>query len=87
MPRPSFIAMWENAKEYRNIYGILLTSGDDLKALEKAMRFEEEDATGAMHQCVMGHLRFIHEHSLEEWRNELIKHRSKDALITWTGEI
>jgi len=64
--RPS-LEMWKGAKSYTNIYGLLFTEGVELKALEKSMLHPGDDATGAMHQCVMGHLRQIHEHGVDGW--------------------
>ncbi len=79
------VEMWKQAKAYRNIYGLLLTEGDDLKALEAAIIQDGDDVTGAMHQAVMGHLFYIHENGLDRWREELAKHR--DGSFIWSGDI
>lgn len=80
------LEMWKGAKTYNNVYGVLITEGDDLKALEEAIIKPEEDVTGAMHQAVMGHLFFIHQHGLDKWREELSKVRP-EGPFTWEGTI
>ena len=74
--KPPF-EMWTGAREYRNIYGVMETSGADLKELEKSILHEGDDATGAMHQCVMGHLRKIHEVGTEKWLELVREHDSE----------
>lgn len=81
-------AMWDGAKEYQNVYGLMVTDGEELKALEAAMMPPGTDATGAMHQAVMGHLRFIHLNGVEKWREHLAPHRTEpEGAFTWVGDI
>ena len=76
--KPS-VEMWQGATEYKNIYGIMITDGVELKALESSMLPpDDNDCSGAMHQCVMGHLRFIHRNGLIKWEEGLRPHRLKD---------
>ena len=77
------VDMWNNAKQYENVTGIMMVEGDDLKNLEKAILFDSEDCTGAMHQAVMNHLAFIHKHSIDEW---LAKFHN-DRKYEWTGSL
>ena len=69
------VEMWQKATEYKNIYGVMATEGADLKSLESAILKKGEDCTGAMHQCVMNHLRFIHRNGFEAWFEEIKKAR------------
>lgn len=69
------VEMWQRATEYKNLYGIMETEGPDLEALEAAIMRPGEGQSGAMHQCVMGHLRFIHMQGLEAWRAHLASAR------------
>lgn len=79
--------MWSGAQTYANVYGVMVTEGAELKALEAAILKPGDDATGAMHQCVMGHLAYIHRNGLDEWRTELTKHRTEDKMFVWEGEL
>lgn len=81
-------AMWSGAKEYQNVYGLLITEGAELQALEKAIILPDDDATGAMHQAVMGHLRFIHLNGVDAWREHMRPHRTEPGgEFVWQGEI
>ena len=79
-------AMWDGAKEYQNIYGVMITEGKDLKRLESVIIQKGDDCTGAMHQCVMGHLRFIHKNGLPKWEEELRPHRDADREFKFDDE-
>lgn len=82
--------MWKGAKEYRNIVGVMSIEGADLKALEDVVVPPGSDCTGAMHQAVMGHLRYIHAHGTDAWLTELRQHRREPGAFytvdTKTGE-
>ena len=78
------VEMWEGAKEYQNVYGVMIVEGDDLKALETYI-MRDIETTGAMHQCVMGHLRFIHQNGIDGWRAHMAQHR--DDSVTWEGQL
>ena len=81
-------AMWDGATEYANIYGIMVTEGAELKALEAAIIKPGDDVTGAMHQAVMDHLRYIHLNGIEAWRAELAPHRTESGdVFEWSGDI
>lgn len=80
--------MWDGAKEFKDIYGVMITEGKHLKALDSVIVKPGEDCTGAMHQCVMGHLRFIHQNGIEKWRAELAPHRTDPGdTFTWEGSL
>lgn len=81
------IEMWKSAKSYENIYGVLSTEGDDLKGLEEAIIKKDDDVTGAMHQCVMGHLAYIHKNGTEQWLETLKEHRSEKDFFEWNGTL
>jgi hypothetical protein len=81
------VEIWAGASSYENVYGVLITEGDDLKALEEYM-LRDTDCTGAMHQCVMGHICFIHKNGIEKWREELgpVRQKPGDSFI-WEGDM
>ena len=81
------VEMWQQVKGFKNAYGVILTDGADLKALERAIIQPGDDVTGAMHQCVMGHLSFIHTHGIEKWREHLAEHRAPEEPVeyAWDG--
>lgn len=82
------VEMWDSATEFRDIYGVMVTDGAALKAIEAAIIKPGEDCTGAMHQCVMGHLRFIHKNGIERWREELAPVRLEPGeAFTWEGSL
>ena len=82
------VKMWDGAKECANIYGVMIVEGTELKALEAAIMKPGDDVTGAMHQCVMGHLAYIHRNGMEKWREELAQHRTEPGdAFTWEGDL
>ena len=81
------IAMWKQAKSFENIYGVLITEGEDLKALEHSIIRDGDDVTGAMHQAVMGHLFYIHHHGQAAWLQEVRKAHPEDSSLEWEGEL
>lgn len=54
----------------KGVYGICIAEGDDAKALDTAVMKGIDDATGAMHQAVIGHLGYINKHGEEKWLAE-----------------
>lgn len=78
--------MWKQATTYQGIYGIMMTEGDALKALEAAIIQPGDDATGAMHQAVMSHLAYIHRHGVEQWLQDAQKQGGR-KVISWEGDI
>ncbi len=63
-------------KEYQNVYGVCFSESEQAKRLDEAiMKSINGDCSGAMHQCVIGHLRYIHQNSYEKWLNEIGKDR------------
>ena len=82
------VAMWSKAHAYANIYGVLDTEGPDLKGLEDAIVRPGDDCTGAMHQCVMGHLAFIHKRGMDAWHEMLAQHRAPERCFdyVWDGQ-
>ena len=78
--------MWNGAKTFATVYGVMLTDGEALKALEAAVIRPGDDCTGAMHQCVMGHLRYIHAHGHDAWLAELAKHREPGDFSDYAGD-
>ena len=77
--------IWDGATESPGIYGVMSTAGEGLKALEAAIMNPGDDVTGAMHQCVMGHLRYIHQNGLDGWREFMRPHRGNSYI--WTGAL
>ena len=66
-------------KVYQNIYGIASPQTSAAFEMDKAITSGIEDATGAMHQAVVGHLLYIHGHGYESW---LAAHDPKDIYET-----
>jgi hypothetical protein len=61
---------------FERIYGICFTETPWGKDLDKIlMEAVNNDCTGAMHQCVIGHLSQIHKHGLEWWLKQFPKER------------
>ena len=81
------VEMWAGAHAYENIYGVMSTEGEELKALEAAIIKDGDDVTGAMHQAVMSHLAYIHKHGVLEWLREAMNHREPESFFTWEGEL
>ena len=68
-------------KTYKNIYGIVDMSplfDEGKKAMLKAVN---NDCTGAMMQCVTGHLQYIVENGYDKWFEELIHHRAPEQSV------
>ena len=61
---------WSGYRTFENVYGICSAVNDNAQALDKAIMNGIDDATGAMHQAVIFHLSYIHQHSYEEWLAE-----------------
>lgn len=78
--------MWKQARQSAHIVGVMTTEGDDLKALEAAIIRPGDDVSGVMHQAVMNHLAYIHQHSTAEWLTEGKQHRDAGTFI-WVGEL
>ncbi len=63
-------------EEYANVYGVCWSDSENAKRLDKVLLYAAGgDCSGAMHQAVIGHLRFIHENSYDKWLNECGKDR------------
>ncbi len=55
-------------KTIKGVYGVAFSDAPWSKDLEKVlMDAVGGDCTGAMHQCVIGHLQYIHKESYEAW--------------------
>jgi hypothetical protein len=59
--------------EYKDIFGIFTPDSPDAKELSKVITNSVDDCAGAMHHAVMGHLFWIYAHSIDEWKQEIIK--------------
>lgn len=81
------VEMWEHAKTYPGIYGVMSTEGQHLKDLEAAILHEGEDATGAMHHAVMSHLAYIHKYGVDAWLKEAEKHLKPEGFFQWNGDL
>jgi hypothetical protein len=81
--------IWKGVHSYEGVYGVLVTKGAGIKALEAAATAGEDDITGAIHQAVMGHLRAIHEHGVDWWIGHLRNHDPSrdDRIFEWEGEL
>lgn len=72
-----------SAKSYDGIYGILEPNSPETEDLSKSIVAVADDCTGAMHQCVMGHLMFIAKEGKDKWF-ELFKDQP-ERLFDWDG--
>ena len=64
---------WNSYRAYRGIYGVCIAESAESKALDEAI-CGGVDSTGAMHQAVISHLSYIHQHGHEAWLEEAQKH-------------
>ena len=69
---------------FRGLYGVVVADNKASKALDKAM-IADLDATGAMHQAVVGHLAYIHKNGHEQWIAEIAK-KDPTRVFTTTEE-
>lgn len=61
---------------YKGVYGICVSNAPWSKELDKALtEAVGGDCTGAMHQCVIGHLQYIHKHGYDKWLSSFPKER------------
>lgn len=68
----------------KNIYGICSADTKEAKELDTVIT-DGLESTGAMHQAVIGHLAYIHQHGYENWIAEIEK-TSPDSLYETTEE-
>jgi len=65
----------------KNVYGLTFTP-ERLKELENLMsKAVDGDWTGAQHQAVIGHLRFIAENGYKKWFAELKQDRKPEQCL------
>lgn len=62
-------------KSYRNLYGICQGEGEQARELDEVI-CKGVEPSGAMHQAVISHLAYIHEHGHDAWIAEASKHDS-----------
>lgn len=70
---------------FKNVYGVVVAESPEAKELEKAIMEGIDDATGAMFQCVTGHLRFLAHHNHQEWLDEFVK--EPDRFFEFDGTL
>ena len=70
--KPNFV--WDYI-EYKNIYGICWSDSIHAKKLDEVITKVVNGCTGAMHQAVIAHLRYIHQNSYDKWLEEMGKER------------
>lgn len=51
----------------RNVVGIIRADSPDAKTLSDVVGRSVKECTGAMHECVLGHLMLIHAHGYKKW--------------------
>lgn len=65
---------WAGYQSYQNVYGLVSSKNTDAKDLDKVLSAAAlNDMTGAMHQAVISHLRYIHQHGYDSWLAEASK--------------
>ena len=63
-------------KTLKGVYGIAFSDAPWSKDLEKVLLDAVGgDCTGAMHQCVIGHLQYIHKENYEAWLSQVPEER------------
>lgn len=70
-------------KEYEGVVGIAIPNTPEAEALDKAIMAGIDGATGAMHQCVVGHLKFIAKKGVDGWLAEF--HDEPNRYFEWDG--
>jgi hypothetical protein len=65
------------AKSYKNVYGIFDPESVDAKKLSGIIVKEVPDCSGAMHQMVMLHLFYIHQHGVDKWIKDVREKRDE----------
>ncbi len=68
---------------YQGIYGICTSETEAARRLDKAVMNGIDDATGAMHQCVVGHLLFIAKNGVNKWLDEFKD--KPECYYVWDG--
>lgn len=63
---------WTGYATYRGVYGLCTAENADAKGLDEAI-CEGVDPSGAMHQAVISHLAYIHQHGHEAWLEQAKK--------------
>jgi len=79
--KPDFV--WDY-KKYENIYGICWSDSEQANELDKVLMDAtgEFGCTGAMHQCVISHLSYIHKNGYDKWLEDC-----KDRQYTYPQEL
>ena len=77
-------------KSFRGIYGIVTTEDGKAKELDELLlngdsKLKANGVTGAMHQAVISHLAYIHEHGYEDWLTNAAKHRPAQDFFEFDG--
>lgn len=70
-------------RQYEGVTGICLATTIGAKNFNQIIMFGIEDATGAMHQAVVGHLLYIAKNGEEKWL-EIFKD-DPDRIYEWDG--
>ena len=66
---------------YENIYGVIIEENDDAKQLSKAVvDATGGDCTGAMHQCTISHILWIHKNGWETYCAKRREAHAKEAV-------
>jgi len=62
-------------------YGICYTPESFKECEDAMMKAVNNDCTGAMYQCVVGHLKFIAKNGLQKWHEELKQGRKDEQAL------
>jgi len=68
----------DERQEYQNIYGMCKLPDSFKECEEVMMDAVERDCTGAMMQCVTGHIEFIAKNGMDKWHEELREGRREE---------
>lgn len=76
-------------KSLQGVFGVCFAETEEAKSLDDAMmddqKLKECGVTGAMHQCVVGHLIYISRFGYDSWLEEIGQHREPEECFEFDG--
>lgn len=72
-------------QSFENVYGACFPKGEPAEKLSEAVMRGIDEATGAMHHAVMGHLMFICKMGTEKWFEEF--RDLPERIFDWDGTV
>lgn len=72
--------------ESKNLIGVAIAEGNEAEDLDKAIMEGIDDATGAMHQCAVGHIRYINKNGYAKWFKMMSEARKEEGSTEYDYE-